>query len=85
LTEDFLFGRIGVIEVKYKIHQKDVAKMEDKIKKLPRLFADYKDYNIRGAFASLSMSPEAEDEVLKNGYFALKQQGSHLEVLSPVE
>jgi len=40
--------------------------------------------NTRGAFASLSMSKKAEEEVLKNGYFALKQQGDHMTIKSPI-
>ena len=74
---------VGLVEVKYKIHHKDVEKMEQQIENFKILFPDYKDYKVRGAFASMSMSKKAEEEVLSKGYFALKQQGDHIEVISP--
>jgi len=74
---------VALVEVKYKIHHYDVESMEKQIKNFKILFPDYKDYKIRGAFASLAMSKKAEEEILRNGYFALKQQGEHVEVVSP--
>jgi len=74
---------VALVEVKYKIHHYDVESMEKQIKNFKILFPDYKNYKIRGAFASLAMSKKAEEEILRNGYFALKQQGEHVEVVSP--
>ena len=74
---------VAIVEVKYKVYLDDIDKLDKKLKSFPLLFTDYKDYKIRGAVASLSMSKNAEEKILQKGYFALKQQGNHVEISVP--
>ena len=74
---------VAIVEVKYKVHPDDIDNLEKKLKSFPLLFSDYKNYNIKGAVASLSMSKAAEKKILQKGYFALKQKGNHIEVSIP--
>ena len=74
---------IAVIEVKVKAHPEDVISLEKKVKNFKKLFPIYKDYTIYGGLASLTMSKDVKSELLKKGLYAIKQQGNHVEVVSP--
>ena len=74
---------IAVIEVKVKAHPEDVNALEKKVENFKKLFPIYKDYTVYGGLASLTMSKQVKSELLKKGLYAIKQQGNHVEVVSP--
>ena len=75
---------IAIIEVKVKAHPEDVNSLDKKVKNFKKLFPIYKDFKIYGGLASMTMSKEVESELLKKGLYAIKRQGNHVEVVSPV-
>ena len=66
---------IAIIEVKYKAHIEDVAKLERKFNHFKKLFPIYQDYKLYGAMASFYFNQETRDELLKQGYFVVERSG----------
>ena len=75
----FKFGVVGIIEVKYKAHEKDLDKLERKMKNFKTLFPVYKDYKLYGAIASFHLYDEAIEEALERGFFVLQRSGTVLQ------
>jgi len=67
---------IGIVEVKYKAHEKDLNKLERKMKNFKTLFPVYKDYKLYGAIASFHLYDEAIEEALERGFFVLQRSGN---------
>jgi prefoldin subunit 5 len=66
---------IGIVEVKYKAHEKDLKKLERKMRNFKKLFPVYKDYKLYGAIASFHFYPEAKEAALNQGFFVLQRSG----------
>ena len=66
---------VALIEVKYKAHENDIAKVLKKAETYRLLFPDYKGFKIYLGLASLSFYPELEQECIKQGIAIIKQVG----------
>ena len=67
---------IGLIECKYKAHEKDLDRLiEKKVDSFRALFPDFKDYKIYLGLASFSFYPELEELAKEKGVAILKQKG----------
>lgn len=66
---------IAVVEVKYKVHQNDLDKLDRKMVNFKKLFPIYQHYKQYGAIAGFHINDEAKDEALKRGYFVLQRSG----------
>ncbi len=67
---------IGIVEVKYKAHEKDLKKLERKMRNFKTLFPVYKDYKLYGAIASFHFYDKAKQTALENGFFVLQRSGN---------
>ena len=66
---------IAIIEVKYKAHFNDIAKLARKFANFKKLFPIYQDYQLYGAMASFYFSEETKHELLQQGYFVVERSG----------
>lgn len=66
---------LAVVEVKYKVHQNDLDKLDRKMANFKKLFPFYQNYRQYGAIAGFHINDEAKDEALKRGYFVLQRSG----------
>ena len=66
---------IGIVEVKYKAHEKDLKKLERKMRNFKKLFPVYENYKLYGAIASFHIYPEAKAAALNQGFFVLQRSG----------
>ena len=73
---------IGIIEVKYKLHQNDLKKLERKLKNFKLLYPIYQDYTVYGAIAAFHVNKEAKQTALQQGYFVLQRQGDVIQTES---
>ena len=67
---------IGIVEVKYKAHEKDLEKLERKMRNFKKLFPIYEAYKLYGAIASFHFYDKAKEEALNQGFFVLQRSGS---------
>lgn len=67
---------VGIVEVKYKAHEKDVNKLERKMTHFKKLFPVYKDFNLYGAIASFHFYDKAKQTALESGFFVLQRSGN---------
>jgi Holliday junction resolvase-like predicted endonuclease len=67
---------VGIVEVKYKAHEKDLEKLERKMRNFKTLFPVYKDYKLYGAIASFNFYDKAKQEALNQGFFVLQRSGN---------
>ena len=66
---------VGIIEVKYKVHEKDLDKLERKMRHFKKLFPIYNAYKLYGAIASFHINDEAKQQALERGFFVLQRSG----------
>jgi len=66
---------VGIIEVKYKAHEKDLDKLERKMRHFKKLFPIYNAYKLYGAIASFHINDDAKREALDRGFFVLQRSG----------
>jgi hypothetical protein len=66
---------VGIVEVKYKAHEKDLDKLERKMRKFKTLYPLYKDYKLYGAIASFHIYEDAKKAALERGFFVLQRRG----------
>lgn len=66
---------IGIVEVKYKVHQNDLQKLERKMRNFKKLFPVYEGYKLYGAIASFHINEDAKTEALERGFFVLQRSG----------
>jgi hypothetical protein len=67
---------VGIVEVKYKAHEKDVNKLERKMTHFKKLFPVYKNFKLYGAIASFHFYDKAKQTALENGFFVLQRSGN---------
>ena len=66
---------IGIVEVKYNAHEKDLDKLERKMRNFKTLFPWFKDYKLYGAIASFHIYEDAKKAALERGFFVLQRSG----------
>lgn len=66
---------VGIVEVKYKVHENDLEKLERKMHNFKKLFPVYKDYKLYGAIASFHINDTAKSKALERGFFVLQRCG----------
>jgi len=71
----FNHSAVAIIEVKFKAHENDVAKVLNKVETFRILCPDYKDYRIYLGLASMSFYPELEKKCSETGIAIIKQVG----------
>jgi len=70
---------LEIIEVKYKFHPSDVAKLERKIGNFKKLFPIYDSFTIHGSIAGMTMPEETIALAKEKGFHALIAKGDHIE------
>jgi len=70
-----------IVEVKHRFHPNDVKKVSRKIENFKKLFPEYKDLQIIGAVAGLSMPEKTINLAQNNHFFVLTQDGNDLKLL----
>ena len=69
-------GRIiGIIEVKFKAHEKDIPNTQKKAETFRENFPEYQNHKVYLALASMSFYPEVEELCKENGIAIIKQVG----------
>ena len=66
---------LGIIEVKFKAHEKDIPGILKKAVTFRENFPDYANHRIYLGLASLAFYPELEDACIKEGIAIIKQVG----------
>ena len=66
---------IGIVEVKYKVHENDLSKLDRKMRNFKALFPVYENYKLYGAIASFHINDDAKKEALERGFFVLQRKG----------
>jgi hypothetical protein len=66
---------IGIVEVKYKVHENDLNKLDRKMRNFKTLFPVYQNYKLYGAIASFNINDDAKKEALERGFFVLQRKG----------
>jgi len=75
--------KIIVIEVKYKLHPNDVDDFyQRKLPNFRALYPEYKDKQVIGAVAALSVPTESINKALAYGFLVLTQSGTDLSVVN---
>ena len=70
---------VGIVEVKYKVHENDLKKLERKMQNFKKLFPIYEAYKIYGAIASFHINDDAKEAALNQGFFVLQRKGDVLQ------
>ena len=70
---------IGIVEVKYKAYEKDLKKLERKMRNFKKLFPIYEAYKLYGAIASFHINDDAKEAALNQGFFVLQRKGDVLQ------
>ena len=74
---------IGLVEVKYKVHKRDIDKLKNKkIINFRKLFPIYKNYKLYVGIAGFHINDEAEESAKDNGFFVLKRYGDIVKFLT---
>ena len=66
---------IGIVEVKNKVHENDLSKLERKMRNFKTLFPVYQNYKLYGAIASFHINDDAKKDALERGFFVLQRKG----------
>ena len=66
---------IGIVEVKYKVHENDLSKLDRKMRNFKTLFPVYENYKLYGAIASFHINDDAKKDALERGFFVLQRKG----------
>ena len=73
---------IGIVEVKYKLHENDLKKLDRKLKNFKLLYPIYQGYTLYGAIASFHINVDAKEAALNKGYFVLQRSGDVIQTES---
>ena len=75
---------IAIIEIKYKLHQKDIDNLlTKKIVNFRKLYPEYKDYNHHLGLASFKINEDIKQEALDNNIMVLQRKGDVVESFLP--
>lgn len=76
---------VAVLEVKQKVHPKDVEELVNKtIPAFRNSYPQYKDYKLYGGLAGLSFPADARADAEKQGLFVLAQNGKNIKLANAV-
>jgi len=64
---------VAIIEVKFKVHDKDVEKVTKKIKPFREKFPEYKNHSLYLGLASMVFDEKVENDCKANGIAVIKQ------------
>ncbi len=70
---------VAVIEVKYKVHPRDVDKAAENLKRFREFFPAYNNFTLYGAIAGMSIPPESVAAAKEHGLAVLKRVGDVME------
>jgi SMC interacting uncharacterized protein involved in chromosome segregation len=70
---------VAVVEVKYKLHPKDIEKLTQKKENFRKLFPAYSGYKLYMGLASFKVSQEVRKCIEEKGYFLLQRNGDVIE------
>jgi len=71
-------SELAMIEVKYKLHQKDIEKLERKIANLKAL-PQYRNYTVYAGVAGFNVPVDVIESANEKGYFVLQRNGNVIE------
>jgi hypothetical protein len=75
---------VAIIEIKYKLHQKDIdTLLNKKIVNFRKLYPEYKDYNHHLGLASFKIYDDVKQEALDNNIMVLQRKGDVIESFLP--
>ncbi len=74
---------IAIIEVKYKVHENDVKKLDKKIETFKELFPEYSHLNLYVGIAGFKVYYDAKEYAKEKGYFVLQRKGDMIETYAP--
>jgi len=69
---------VAIIEVKHKVHPRDIDKLPQKIKRI-KLMPQCKNYKVYAGLAGFHMPNEVIESLQEKGYFALRRKGDVIE------
>ena len=72
---------LAIIEVKYKIHTKDIDKLKKKIKNIKSL-PQYKNYRVYAGVAGFKVPKDVISLAKDKGYFVLQRRGDIIETMA---
>lgn len=64
---------VGIVAVKYKLHNKDLDKLDRKIDNFKKLYPIYQNHKLYGALACFQIHDDLKQEALDRGYFVLQR------------
>ncbi len=70
---------VAIIEIKYKVHLKDIEKLDKKVKTFKKLFPEYQHLKLYVGIAGFYVPQDIIDLALENGYFVLQRKGKVIE------
>ena len=74
---------IAIIEVKYKVHENDVKKLDKKIETFKELFPEYSNLKLYVGIAGFKIYKRAKEYAKEKGYFILQRKGDIIETYAP--
>ncbi len=74
---------VGIVEVKTKAKLDDLNQLDKLLTRFETFYTTHAGMKKYGAIAAKIMPENVEKEALRRGFFVLKQQGNHVEVMSP--
>ena len=69
---------VAIIEVKFKAHENDIAKVLKKAQSFRGFYPDFKDYKLYLGLASMAFYPELEQKCMNEGIAIIKQVGDNV-------
>ena len=74
---------IAIIEVKYKVHENDVKKLDKKIETFKDLFPEYSNLKLYAGIAGFKVYKKAKEYAKEKGYFILQRKGDIVQTYAP--
>ncbi len=73
---------VTVTEVKSKLLSTDVKKFAKKLRRFKKFFPEYKDKDIVGAVAGITIDDSVVNFAIKEGFFVIAQKGNSVEIVN---
>lgn len=70
---------LAIIEIKYKVHPRDIEKLDKKVLNIKELSPVYKDFKVYAGIAGFKIPHDVKTEALDKGYFVLERKGDIVE------
>jgi hypothetical protein len=72
----------AIIEVKYKVHPRDVEKLDKKVETFKKLFPEYKHLKLYTGIAGFKVVKDAFEKAYEKGYFILQRNGNVIDTFA---